>query len=274
MKKLLLFIAMTMTLMASAQTITIGDGTAISSQVPFNTLYNYPLSEQIFLADEIEFAGHIKAIRYRIAYSYNSEHTYDITVYMKHVSKAMFSSPSDVETFSPDDRVYSGPWTIPADTDGWMSIDFDTPFAYNGTDNLLIGIDENSDDFAIRYFMCSEANGSVLNCFSDDQNPDPCDLSSFTGIKEVINQRPNIKLVFGAGVGVTEKAVNTLSVYPNPTKDLLYIDGIDHELVSVYDATGRLVLQVLYDGFLNIGSLESGLYAIATSKGLVKLVKD
>lgn len=274
MRKLLLIASLAICLVANAQTITIGDSSDISNQVPINTLYNYSLTEQIFLADEIEFAGSIKAIRFRIAYSYSSEHTYDIGVYMKHISKANFTDPSDHETFSQNDRVYSGPWTIPADIDGWIPINFDTPFVYNGTDNLLIAIDENSNDFAIRYFMYSGADRSVLSYFSDDQNPDPCDLSPFTGFKEVINQRPNIKLVFEANDDVVENSVNTMSIYPNPAKDILYIDGADNETVSVYDATGRLVMRETYNGSLNIKGLERGIYAVATSRGLVKVVKE
>jgi len=274
MKKVLLLVTLAITVMANAQTITIGDDTSISNQVPFNTLYNYSFAEHIFHADEIEFAGAIKAIRFRIAYSYNTPSECSIDVYMKHVSTDTFSSPSDYEPVTADDKVYSGPWTIPANTDDWITIDFDTPFAYNGSDNLLIAIDENSDDYGIRYFKYSEAEGSVLSYYSDDQNPDPSDLSSFTGFKEIINQRPNIKLVFGANVGVAEQGTNTLSVYPIPAKDLLHIEGLEKEMVKVYDATGRLVLHEIYNGQLNIGSLENGLYAVSTSKGVLKMIKQ
>ena len=273
MKKFFLLTFLAIALMAHAQTITIGDNTTISNQVPFNTMYNYSFTEHLFLANEIEFAGNIKALRFRIAYDYSTEHTYNIDIYMKHVSKETFANPSDAETFSPDDVVYSGPWTIPAHTDGWLNIDFDTPFAYNGTDNLLIGMDNNSGDFAIRYFMYSEAASTVLTCYSDTQNPDPCDLSSFSGFKEVTGQRPNVKLVFGGNVGVTENCSNALSAYPNPAKDLLYIDGADHEMVSVYDASGRLVLQEPYEGPLHINKLPCGLYTAITANGAIKFMK-
>ena len=274
MKKLLLIAALAMTLMANAQTITIGDDTSLSNTTPINSLYNYSITEQIYLASEIEFAGYIKSVRFRIAYSYNTECTNDIVVYMKHVSKSAFTSPSDYEPLTTDNIVYSGPWTIPANTDGWIAIDFDTPFAYNGTDNLLIAIDENSDDFNIRYFMYSGANSTVLSYFSDTQNPDPYDISSFAGIREVSSQRSNIKLVFGQVEGVVENSLNTIAVYPNPTEGLLYLDGIDQENVKVYDVTGRLVMQANYDGQLNISPLERGFYFITTSKGMVKFLKQ
>lgn len=63
MKKLFLLAALAVTVMAHAQTITLGDNTTISNQVPIHTLYNYSLTEHLFLADEIEFAGNIRALR-------------------------------------------------------------------------------------------------------------------------------------------------------------------------------------------------------------------
>lgn len=274
MKKLLLIAALAMAFMANAQTITIGEGSEMTTQTPFNTFYNYSFTEQTYLASEIEYAGTIKAIRFRIAYSYNSEHSSNILVYLKNVSRNSFIDGSDYEPVTAEDLVFSGPWTIPANTDDWITIDFDTPFAYNGTDNLLIAIDENSPDYAMRYFRYTNTPSTVLSYVSDTQNPDPYDLSSFAGIKEVSNQRANIKLVFGQVEGVVESSLNTIAVHPNPVKDILYLDGIDSERVSVYDATGRLVMQENYDGNLNIGSLERGVYAIITSKGLVKIVKE
>ena len=43
----------------------------MTTQLPFNSFYNFSFTEQIYLASEIQFAGYIKAISFRIAYSYN-----------------------------------------------------------------------------------------------------------------------------------------------------------------------------------------------------------
>ena len=69
MKKLLLIVFLSMALLAKAQTITIGEGNGMTDVVPYNTFYNYSFTEQIFLASEIEYAGNIKAISFRLAYS-------------------------------------------------------------------------------------------------------------------------------------------------------------------------------------------------------------
>ena len=273
MKKFFLIAFLATTLMAKAQTITIGEGNGMTDVVPYNTFYNYSFTEQIFLASEIDYAGTIKAVSFRLAYSYNTEFTSDIVVYLKNVSRNVFDDTSDYEPVTEEDIVFSGPWTIPAGYDGWITIEFDTPFAYNGTDNLLIAVDENSSDYAIRYFRFTDTPNTVLSYCSDIWNLNPYALGSFVGPKEVSHYRANVKLVFGGSVGLDEDDMNALSVYPNPAKDMLYINGDDNEMVSVYDAMGHLVMQEIYDGSLNISNLESGLYAVATSKGLVKVVK-
>ena len=273
MKKLLLVALLVLSVITQAQTITIGEGSGMTAQVPFNSFYNYSFTEQLFLAEEIEYSGDVKAVKFRIAYSYNSEHSSDIVVYIKNVSRSSFADQSDYEPVAEEDKVFAGSWTIPADYDDWITIEFDTPFHYNGSDNLLIAIDENSDDFQIRYFRYSEVAGTVLSYSSDNDNPNPYDLASFTGFKEVGNDRANIKLVFGAPTGMDENGVKPLSVYPNPASDVLFIDGAEGETIRVYDAHGRLVMQDTCHGQLQVESLVSGIYAVATSKGVVRFVK-
>lgn len=258
MKKLLLIAFLALTMMLQAQTITIGEGSGMTAQVPFNTFYNYSFTEQIFLASEIEYAGHIKAVKFRIAYSYNSEHSSHIDVYLKNVSRSAFVGPDDFEPVTADDRVFSGLWTIPADYDDWITIAFDRTFDYNGTDNLLIAIDENSDDFAIRYFKYSEVTGSVLCYSSDGENPNPSDLGSFTGLKEVSNQRANTKLVFGPITGVAENQ-DLMRVYPNPSAGAVTVEGTGR--IVVVNTLGQQVLSCDIEGQTTI-DLPAGLYFV------------
>lgn len=272
-KALALTALLAMNLISNAQTITIGEESILSGQVPIYTMYTYSLTEQIYRADEIDYSGNIKAISFRIGYDYSTPDTVHIDVYMKHVSKNMFPSPDDYETVTAEDLVYSGPWTIPAFTDNWITIELDTLFQYNGTDNLMVAIDAICEQFAIRFFKTSSVSSSVFSCYSDTEKPDPSDLLSFGGLKDVVHSRANIKLVFDPNVEVGENSSITLSVYPNPTNDILYIDGLDHEMVSVYDATGHLVMQEIYDGKLDISHLSSGVYAITSDKGTKKIMK-
>ena len=282
MKKLFLIVSLAMALMANAQTITIGDGIGMTEVVPYNTFYNYSFTEQIFLASEIEYAGNIKAVSFRLAYSYNTEHTSDIVVYLKNVSRSTFEDTSDYEPVTDGDIVFSGPWTIPADYDGWITIEFDTPFAYNGIDNLLIAVDENSDDYAIRYFRYTDTPNTVISYCSDIWNLNPYDLGSFVGPKEVSQYRANTKLVFGGSVGLDEDNVNSLSVYPNPNHGLFNLNLPEEDCdIAVTNALGQQVYQQNNaKGLttLNIEGMSDGVYFVTVKSGNVvstmKVVKE
>lgn len=274
MKKLLLLTLLVISFVSHSQTITIGEGTEITSQVPIDLFYKYAFTEQIYLAEEIEFAGYIKAIKFRIAYSYNSDFTADINVYMKNVTRSIFEDGVDFEPLTEENLVFAGQWTIPANVDDWMTIELDTPFYYNGTDNLMVAIDKNSENWAIRNFKYSVASFKTLTYNSDTDNPNPYDLGAFTGEKKTINYRSNTKLVFGPNDNVVEISSETLSVYPNPATDVIYIEGAENEMVRVYDATGRLVMQQVYNGNLDVSTLAKGVCAVKTGKGIVKFVKE
>ena len=81
-------------------------------------------------------------------------------------------------------------------------------------------------------------------------------------------------ITLGQNAGVAENDANVFSVYPNPATSTLYIDGAEGETVSVYDATGRLVMQEVYNGQLNVSTLEKGIYAVRVGTNVVRFVKE
>ena len=75
-------------------------------------------------------------------------------------------------------------------------------------------------------------------------------------------------------LGVDEQTSEQLIARPNPTSDKLFIEGMDGELVSVYDNTGRLVLQEKYNGHLDVSALAKGVYAVRIGEKTMKFLKD
>jgi hypothetical protein len=89
-------------------------------------------------------------------------------------------------------QVFSGTVTFPA-IGNWMTITFTTPFNYNNTDNLVIGIDENKTgwDCTASWRMTPTGGNSAIYYRSDATNPDP--ISPPTG-NGVTANRPNVIL--------------------------------------------------------------------------------
>ena len=84
-----------------------------------------------------------------------------------------------------------------------------------------------------------------------------------------------IRPVVGANyfIEVQEDIVNDqVSVYPNPANSVIHIEGIDEgSSISMYDITGRKVMQHPYSNEISIGNLSCGLYLlnITTAEGNV-----
>ena len=198
-KKLILFLMLALfgsTSFLRADVIEIGDGTSTTYVTPFNSLWGYSYVEQVYTADEIGMAGTINSISFNMQST--DAQTNSIEVYMKNVARETFASAEDFEAVTAADMVFSG--TVTFNT-GWTTITLDTPFAYDGTSNLMIGMHEATPGYSTRYFYYTSKENSVVTFHSDSANPDPMDLGSYGGNKYVSPNRANIQLDITAGGG-------------------------------------------------------------------------
>lgn len=123
--------------------IVIGDEatTNYSPYYPVTMPYNYSLTEQIYTADEIGIEGTI----YSISFYYNSSYSFSMSnlkVYMMNVTRSVFiSNNNDKVSLYDNNLVWTG--TLSASEPGWVTIDLDTPFEYNGNSNLLVAVYDN-----------------------------------------------------------------------------------------------------------------------------------
>ena len=53
-----------------------------------------------------------------------------------------------------------------------------------------------------------------------------------------------------------------IKIYPNPTSDILNIEGLEVEKVDIYDAKGSLVQKTLNNNQVDISNLSSGNYIL------------
>lgn len=121
----------------SSQTIVeIGDGTGTSDYMPICMNSNYSIVQQIYTADEIGIAGTISSVGFYYDYNYPFSMP-GIQMYMMHTAKDAFESGLvDVVAFDSASLVYEGDFA--ATEAGWLTLTLDTPFEYNGIDNLVI----------------------------------------------------------------------------------------------------------------------------------------
>ena len=181
---------------AKADVVTIGEGQNTTYYGPYNALYGYSFVEQVFTADEIGTAGTINAISFNMSSSESQANSVDI--FMKNVSRSNFSGNADWEPVTASDMVFSGTVTF---HNGWTIITLDTPFVYDGTSNLMIGMHEYTQGYSTRYFYCTSATGMMIGGYNDYTDPNPYDMGSFTGSMAVHNVRPNIQIDITPGSG-------------------------------------------------------------------------
>jgi len=197
---LVAIVAMALPLGAQAQdTVTIGTGTSTSYYIPFNSLYGYSFTEMVYAASDIEMAGQITAVQFHLGQSYSSAQTNTITLFMKNVSRSSFTSSTDIEAVTASDLVFTGSWTIPANYTGWVTIELDTPFDYDGTSNLMVAMHESTSGYSTRNFTYTSVSNSAVQLYSDGTNPDPYNTSSYGGSKTTRNYLANMRLAITTG---------------------------------------------------------------------------
>ena len=66
---------------------------------------------------------------------------------------------------------------------------------------------------------------------------------------------------------------NQIVVYPNPTQDVLMIQGIDAQALRVYDLQGRLLKSAIGTQ-VYVGHLAEGTYLLQVGTQVVRFIKN
>ena len=190
----------------------IGDGKPnTSTDLPSYDYWKYNLSQQIYTADELGSAGVITSIAF---YNGGDEITRNYDFYMKSTSKSVFSNNTDWVPVSSSDKVFSGNVTMTPDA--WTVITLNNPFAYDGTSNLVLVADDNTNDATSLYdphMLCRVFNApnQALYVRNDNTNYDPGNPSSYDGtLSQVKNQ-----IVFTKVTPTTDPINITVSANPS-----------------------------------------------------------
>jgi len=177
-------------------TSTIGTETSDWSY-PLNTDYHDSRTQVIYLASELGSSGTIMALSLDVTKA-TFQTMESWTIRMKHTRMSEY----DADNYSLD----AEGWTVVYQNnesfvnEGWHKFEFQTPFEYNGRDNLLVDFSQNNSSYS-QSGLCRAShpggNRSVY-AYSDSQHEDPLNWSRTSSPRvRCGNNIPNVKLAFG-----------------------------------------------------------------------------
>jgi hypothetical protein len=188
----------------NCESITIGTGTS-GWEYPMHTYYHDSRTQVIYLADEINTAGTIMALALDVTVApENSMENW--TIRIKHTNLSEYDSCSFDSTgwtvvYRNDKSVYTG----------WRTFEFQTPFEYNGTSNLLVDFSHNNSSYTENGVCLASHPGPIRSIYacSDSQHGDPLDWSSSNSpTMQCGKQVPNVKLLIGGKSRIISGDVN------------------------------------------------------------------
>ncbi|UHO38776.1 fibronectin type III domain-containing protein [Chryseobacterium capnotolerans] len=168
----------------------IGFGTGVkSTELPVNSNWGYNYSQQIYKASEVlaavGAAKFITELKFYVENPASDQTKYnEWVVYMGNTTQNNFTSTSNWVPFSSLKQVWSG--TLPTMTSGaWVTIPLTSPLLWDGTSNIVIGVDENAPNYSSTPYATwrAFAGGTPergLQYRNDSTNPDPASPPSGT----------------------------------------------------------------------------------------------
>ena len=200
----------------SAQ-INLGTGSTDVGAAPISTYYGYSYVQQIFPKQEINAnaAGDITGLTFYLDPTKPIVNSSDWVVYLGQTTKSSFASESDWIPVSELTQVYSG--TI-VNVNGVVTVTFPTPFPYNNVDNLVVAVDENSQDYddnsdEVMYVYPSTPN-ATLYFRNDGTNPNP----SFPPVGHLASYKSVITIN-----GLTKKPIPICPLIVYPTNNAVFV---------------------------------------------------
>ena len=202
---------------ATETLVEIGSGNSLHDSLPTNIHDKYSLSQQIYTAAEIDRSGRI----YNVSlYSTDATETRDLDVYMVHTSKTNFADSQDWVSVNPADLVFSGEVTFVAND--WTRIDFSVPFDYNGTDNVILVVDDNSgSQSGSRHFLGFDAPGQAISIFNNQTDYNPSNPNAYNG--NTLDYKNQIQLGFIPSICLKPASFAVSNIGPN-TVDLSWME--------------------------------------------------
>ena len=229
-------ITYTMPMCDNVNAVAIGDPdstTTTSNAVPVNNFYRYTLSETIIDSAEIGGPTEISAIGYYYNYSSPSTDKTDVTIWLQPTNKTAFTSSTDLILLDTNVavEVYHGALNC---QQGWNTFAFTAPYNYNGHGNLVVIVDDNSNEYdGSSYVFLTQATTDykALVYYSDSYNPDPTN-ASFSGTTNYYQWRPVMQLI-SCGEANCDGPANVIATATETTATVAFVADAGNYEVAI-----------------------------------------
>ncbi|MES2410933.1 MAG: T9SS type A sorting domain-containing protein [Bacteroidota bacterium] len=258
--------------MAAQVTVSLGTFTGASSTNSLlstsTTINRYSRTISLYTASEITAGGGMAGAISKLAWSksgtgeYTSGDAY-IKVLIKHTPNNIWSTVPDwnSEIVGATEVFTSSTYSIPTGT-GWKEVPFTTPFQWNGTSNISIFVEWNrasTPTADISWGRSTDASTNATRVGS----------TSLEALVMLINaNRPLVQLTIST-LGINEFANGTFRLYPNPTKDFLYLDSENNiTKYVIYNVNGQIIKEQDFQiscEEINVTDVSSGIYYLKIS---------
>jgi hypothetical protein len=172
--------------------IIVGEPNHTNRYLPYYTEYPYTMTQQIYTAAELNSGPcDISSVTF---FNTGYSETRNLTVYMFNTNKTKFNSMYDWLSVNEVYQVYSG--IVSPEQNGWTTIYFNTPFAYDGVSNVALVVNDATGDWgwgmSCRTFDTEDAQ--ALYFYGYDYGFDPSNPYS-DYYPELLNEKNQV--VFG-----------------------------------------------------------------------------
>lgn len=157
----------------------IGGGSATNAFLPVYSCSGYNYSQQIYSASEVAGAvggnNYITSIKFFVSTTAATQGNYNQwAVYMGNTNQLDFASTTSWVPSASLTQVYNG--TLPAMTAGtWVEIPLTTPFLWNGTGNVVVGVHEKvaGTSCTANWGSYTAGTNRGMIYYNTTTNPDP-----------------------------------------------------------------------------------------------------
>ena len=172
-----------------------GPGTStISNTYPISMTNAYSFTEMLYLASELSGPANVGQIQFSLASAKPLLSRTNCTIYMGHTWRRSLAHSGIYVPADSLRMVYCGPIAF---AHGWSCVVLDSQFVYNGFDNLIVAVDDNTGTISgqsNRFDATQRSTSMTVQFFHDGYNPDPYNLGSYAGQSNGSSVRPNIVL--------------------------------------------------------------------------------